>query len=80
MIFHLGAFFMMIFTGGLVWFFLDYLIKYIINWHIVNYPQWSSGASIGFMIAFARWGLLILCLIPAMIYLLTNTQRPEDQR
>lgn len=78
MIFHLGTFFAILFSGGIVWFFLKYLIDYIINWHIVNYPQWSSGPQVAFMIAYAEWGLLILCMIPALIYLLTNTQRPEQ--
>lgn len=80
MIIHLAVFFLILFAGGMVWFFLGYFLDYIINWHIVNYPQWSSGASVGFMIAFVDWAFLLLCMLPALIYLLTNTQRPEEQR
>lgn len=77
MIVQLAIFVFLIFVGSSVWFYLSYFANYIINWHITSFPQWSSMPQVVFLIAIVNWGLLLLLLIPAFIYLLTNTQRPE---
>ena len=77
MIYHIAQFFLLLLTGTGIWFFLQYFLEYIINWHITHYPQWSSLPQVGFMIAISNWGLLLLLWIPGFLYLITNTQRPE---
>jgi len=77
MIFHLVQFVLLLIAGSGVWLFLSYFANYVINWHITHYPQWSGMAQVGFLIAIVDWGLLILLLLPAIIYLITNTRRPQ---
>lgn len=77
MIYHIAQFFLLLFTGTGFYFILNYIMKYVINWHITHYPQWSGMPQVGFMMAIANWGLFILLLFPAFLYLFTNTRRPE---
>ena len=78
MIYHLMVFLVMIGIGSVVWFYLQLILDYIVNFMVVNFPQWFSNAFVTFFIATSDWGLLLLCWFPAALYLWTNTQRPKE--
>ena len=80
MIIELVTFVTMIGTGSLVWFMLQYILEQVVNFVLTEYTQWFSNAFITFIIGTFQWGLLLLCWMPAVIYLWTNTQRPEIRR
>jgi hypothetical protein len=67
-------------VGGAVWFFLNYILAILFNWYQVMYPTYYTDPVVTTLVAFSEWGLLFVCLIPAIIYLITNTQRPEVPR
>ena len=77
MIYHVAVFLAMILGGTAAWFFLNSIAQYVVNWHITAYPQWSGDPQVVLMIQLLNWGLLLFCYLPALIYLITNTQRPE---
>jgi len=71
-------FLLMVGAGSGTWFIIkSLLINRFINFHIVNFPQYSLLPQFTFIIALANWGILFICLIPAALYLWSNTQTPE---
>jgi len=80
MIIELITFITMIGMGSGVWFFLQLVLEYIVNFMLTHFPQWFNNVFVTFFIGVIDWGLLLLCWMPAAIYLWTNTQRPEVRR
>lgn len=76
MIFQFMVFLVMVAGGGVFWWFLNYLIDIFINVNVTMFPDYAGLAHATFMGSYSSWGLLILCLIPAAIYLWMNTQKP----
>lgn len=80
MIIQLITFITMIGMGSGVWFMFQLILEYIVNHMLTEFPQWFGNAFVTFFIALIQWGLLLLCWMPAGIYLWTNTQRPGVKR
>ncbi len=80
MIIQLVIFISMIGMGSAAWFILQLILEYILNFMLTEFPQWFNNAFVTFFIGTYDWGLLLLCWMPAAIYLWTNTQRPGVRR
>lgn len=80
MIIELVTFITMIGTGSVVWFLFQMVLEYLLNFMLTEFPQWFSNAFVTFFVGTVQWGLLLLCWMPAAIYLWTNTQRPGGRR
>ena len=80
MIAELVTFFILIGVGGGVWYLLNYVLAILFNYYAVHWPTYYADPTITFLISVCDWGMLLICLIPAIIYLWTNTQRPEAVR
>ena len=63
--------------GGFSWVMCRYLVLVAHNMYVTEFPQWAGMPQVGFMLAFAQWGLWILVMLPMAFYLWTQTQRPE---
>jgi hypothetical protein len=74
------TFFALLLVGGSLWYLLEYVLDLLFNWYMVYYPVYATMAVIPFLQAIVAWGVLLLCMVPAAIYLWTNTQRPEANR
>ena len=77
MIMETVTFFAIFFIGGSVWFLLAYILDILFNWYAVYYPVYAAYPSTVFLVAAVDWGMFLICMLPAAIYLWTNTQRPE---
>ena len=80
MIIELVTFVTMIGTGTAVWFILQLILEYILNFMLTEFPHWFNNAFVTFFIGVSDWGILLLCWMPAAIYLWTNTQRPGARK
>jgi hypothetical protein len=77
MIMELFIFFVLILGGGAVWFILNYILAILFNWYQAYYPVYAAMPVFTFLSASVNYGVLLICMIPATIYLWINTQRPE---
>ena len=81
MIIQLVVFISMVGVGTAAWFYFQLILEYVINFMATEFPQWFfDTVFIDFFVGVVQWGLLLLCWMPAAIYLWTNTQRPEIRR
>ena len=76
---HFVATIMFIIFGGAEWVIISYILRRCANFFIVNYNTYASVPHLAFMMAVIQWGSFLMILIPAGIYLWTQTQRPEVQ-
>lgn len=80
MIIQLVMFVLMIGMGSGVWFFFQLMLEYVLNFMLTEFPQFFGNVFVTFIVGVVQWGLLLLCWLPAAIYLWSNTQRPEVRR
>lgn len=76
MIYQVFTFLVLLFGGGSVWYLISYVIGFAQNHFEVNYPQYALLGQSVFIDGLLNAGFLIICMVPAIIYLWSNTQRP----